>query len=110
MEIRDTLSVLKEFTDTPGARYRSEGDFSGEEFLERLLRPRFEKAVKGGYILEIEIDGVWGYPSSFVSGSFGMLSIEKGANEVLKYLVFKSSNQTRIQKFIAEINDPQERK
>ena len=27
-----TIRISSDFSETPGARYRSEGDFSGEEF------------------------------------------------------------------------------
>lgn len=107
MEIKDTLVVAKEFTDTPGARDREDGDFSGQEFLEDYLSGRFEKAVVGNYKLLIDLDGLWGCPSSFVSGSFGALSMERGADLLLKHLEFKSlKNPTRVGKFIAEIKDP----
>ena len=57
--------------------------------------------------LEINLDGVWGYPSSFVSGSFGKLSIEYSANVVLDTLVFISTeSETRKERIIEEIKNP----
>ncbi len=110
MEINDTLIIADEFTDTPGARSREDGEFSGQEFLEDFLLPRFEKAVEGQYILQIDLDRVWGYPSSFVSGSFGKLSMEKGAELVLNHINLKSeSNQLRIEKIEEEIKNPQQK-
>ncbi|HMS38764.1 MAG TPA: DUF4325 domain-containing protein [Pyrinomonadaceae bacterium] len=107
MEIKDKIVISKDFTDTPGARFKSEGDFSGEEFLESILLPRFNKAVKEKYILLINLDNVWGYPSSFISGSFGILSTEKGKDLVLNHIKFESENKTKIEKFIEEIKNPQ---
>lgn len=106
MEIKDTLNIKAEFGDTPGARYRKDGDHSGQEFLEDHLRPKFIKAKTNGYILSVILDGLWGSPSSFISGSFGLLSIEFGKDEVLKYLRLISANKITFQKYISEINNP----
>nr|WP_315423196.1 hypothetical protein [uncultured Pedobacter sp.] len=106
MEIKDTLNIKAEFGDTPGARYRKDGDHSGQEFLEDHLRPKFIKAKESGYILSVVLDGLWGSPSSFISGSFGLLSIEFGKDAVLKHLQLVSSNKITYQKYISEINNP----
>ncbi len=58
MEVKDKIIVSSDFTDTPGARFRSEGDYSGQQFLEDILLPRFEKAVAEKYILSIYLDNV----------------------------------------------------
>lgn len=111
MEIKDTLIIAMEFTKTPGARYLKDGSkFSGETFLKQLLQPRFEKAVAGNYILKIVLDGAMGYPSSFVSGSFGKLSLEKTSDLVLKHIKFESDdNPLRKEKIIYEIKNPQKK-
>jgi len=110
MEIMDQIIVASDFTTTPGARYRTDGEFSGEQFLEEILLPKFEKAVSEDYILFIDLDKVWGYPSSFISGSFGKLSISKGADLVLKHITFKSDeNPIRLEKIINEINHPRKK-
>lgn len=107
MEIKDKIIVKIDFSEKLGSRYRIDGDFSGQQFLEDLLLPKFEKAVTENYLLFIDLDGVWGYPSSFTSGSFGKLSLEKGANLVLKHLTFKSDeNQLRLEEIISEIKNP----
>jgi len=110
MEIGDRIIIATDFATTPGARYRRDGDFSGEQFLEELLLVKFEKAVTGNYILLIDLDKVWGYPSSFVSGSFGKLSLAKGADLVLKHISFKSEeNPIRLEKVINEIKNPKKK-
>lgn len=107
MEIKDTLIIAKEFGDTAGARDYEDGDFSGKEFYDKFLQKRFLKAKENGYILLIDLDGFWGWPSSFVSGSFGLLSMEYGAELVLKHLDFKSDkNPLKITKAIYEIKNP----
>ena len=110
MEIKDTIIIAKEFGDTAGARDYDDGDYSGKEFYDKYLLPRFEKAVEGNYSLLIDIDGFWGWPSSFVSGSFGLLSKEKGAKLVLGHLRFKcDSNPMKIEKAKFIINNPEKK-
>lgn len=107
MEIKDKIIIAKEFTDHVGARYITDGDWSGEHFLNEILLPKFEKAVNGGYALLIDFDGLYGNPSSFISGSFGKLSVDKGATLILEHLQFKSDdNPLRIVKVINEIKNP----
>lgn len=101
------IIIRTDFSDSPGARYRKDGDFSGEEFYDTLLLPKFEQAIQNNRKLIIDLDGVWGYPSSFVSGSFGKLSIEFGASKVLETIIFISmESETRKDRIIAEINKP----
>lgn len=107
MEIRDKIIVWQDFSENPGARYISDGPFSGQQFLEECLEPKFEKAIQGNHILEIDLDGVWGYPSSFVSGSFGKLSLKYSSDKVLKHIQFKSDeSMIRKEKIINEIKKP----
>lgn len=61
------LNVAREFSVTPGGRYRRISDFSGEEFRQTFVEP----AVKAGEAVEIELDGVLGYGSSFLEEVFG---------------------------------------
>ncbi len=101
------IIIRTDFSDAPGARYRKDGPHSGEEFLENLLRPKFEEALQKNVKLEIDLDGVWGYQSSFVSGSFGKLSMEKGADIVMDTIVFISEeSETRKSRIINEIINP----
>lgn len=107
MEIKRKIIIADEFTDSPGARYREDGDFSGQAFLEDILLPAFNEAEENGYKILIDLDGVWGYPSSFISGSFGKLSIDKGAEAVLKHIEFKShDSKTRLKEIEQEIKAP----
>lgn len=107
METKETIIIAKDFSNRLGARYRKDGPFSGEEFLEVHLKPAYERAVAGGYCILIDLDDVWGYPSSFVSGSFGKLSMEKGAAHVARHLRFKSEkNRMRLERIEKEIANP----
>ncbi len=110
MNIIEKISIARDFGTTLGARYRTDGKWSGEEFLDSMLIEKFEKAVQGKGILFIDLDGVYGYPSSFVSGSFGKLSLDKGAEMVLRHLQFKSDDSPiRLEQVIAEIKNPKKK-
>lgn len=110
MNVQDTIVIAKDFHEDPGAREEADGLNSGEEFF-KILEPRFNNAVEGNYKLLIDLDGVFGYPSSFVSGSFGALSIKYGSELVLKHLEFKSERRPiRKDKIILEIKEPESRR
>lgn len=101
------INIKDDFSDAPGARYKKDGPNSGEEFYDKFLKPRFEEAKNNRVKLIIELDGVWGYPSSFVSGSFGRLSLEYGASVVLQTIMFVSiESEARKNRIINEIKNP----
>ncbi len=105
-EFAQQIIVAKEFTDAPGARYTADGPKSGEEFLDDFLRPRFLLAKEAGGLLLVDLDGTWGYASSFVSGSFGALAREFGTDTVRKHLRLKShENQILLEKIDIEIDN-----
>ena len=108
MKQNQLINIVEDFTDTPGARYTTDGDYSGQEFLEKILKPKFEIAIKEKQKLIIDLSHLWGLPSSFVSGSFGLLSIEKTSKLLLDTIEFISTdNPLRIEKVINEIKNPQ---
>lgn len=87
------LNVASEFTKTPGPRFRTEGKFSGEEFREDVLRERFERALKESAKLQIDLDGGYGYATSFLEEAFGGLARIYDPALVLDTLLFKSSEE-----------------
>lgn len=102
------ICVREDFSDSPGARYRKDGPHSGEEFYDELLHPKYREAREKKVKLVVDLDGVWGYPSSFVSGSFGRLSIAYGAREVLDTIVFISEeSEAREERIRMEIERPE---
>ena len=111
MEIKFTIKIATDFYDNPGARDREDGDHSGQEFYEEILLPHFLKAMEEKFLILIDLDGLWGCPSSFVSGSFGKLSMEYTSETVLKHLRFKSNdNPMRQTKIEQEIQNPTPKK
>ncbi len=111
MIINDIIDIWNDFSTSPAGRDRSDWDTSGEAFLEDILAARFKKAVEGDYQLQIELDSVWGLPPSFVSASFGQLSLNYWKDIVLKHLYLSASKYPmRIDEVLDQINNPETKK
>lgn len=78
-----TIKIADEFSTKPGVREQIEGDFPGEEFLEKLLLPRFKEAIQSSVKLEVDLDDVAGYATSFLEASFGGLVREFKAKKIV---------------------------
>ena len=87
------INICKDFSDTPGARYISEGKYSGEEFRESILIPAYEKVVNSNEKIIIEMDGGYGYPTSFLEEAFGGLARKFSPESVTKKLDFISEDE-----------------
>lgn len=96
------INIAKDFSRTPGARNYSDGPFSGEEFYEKLLNPRFKAAINENTKLEITLDGTAGFASSFINESFRLLAKEFGAELVWQNLVIISSE---VPKYVQKIKE-----
>lgn len=97
------ITIAKDFSETPGGRYRKEGQYSGEEFRIVLLEPKFLECLKNNTILTVDLDGCLGYPSSFLDESFGGLARTYGSEKCCKGIVFISYDQPDLPKFIYKI-------
>lgn len=105
------IHIAKEFSEALGARYATEGPNSGEEFYNKHLEPKFKEARERGEKLQINLDGTWGYPSSFISGSFGKLSLKYGANVVLNTIEFMTTeSEVTLERIKKEITSPKKNK
>lgn len=58
---------VRDFTTVPGARHRTDGDGSADEFYEDYAEGALERAIKDGKDIVLDFDGTWSYPSSFTS-------------------------------------------
>lgn len=67
------ISIAKDFSTVPGARYPNEGDFSGQEFRNDVLIPKIKEALSNHVHLIINLDGTAGYGTSFLEEAFGGL-------------------------------------
>lgn len=84
---------IKEFSATPGHRSRDDGPFSGDQFLDEVLRPRYQEAVGSKQKLFVDLDGTAGYATSFLEASFGGLAREYDPQELLRNIEFKSEGE-----------------
>lgn len=87
------INICQDFSETPGARYRSEGNFSGEAFRDDVLEPLYKKAVKNMEKITVNLDGGYGYPTSFLEEAFGGLARKYNPTEVLSLLEFISEDE-----------------
>lgn len=62
------INIARDFSKSPGGRFRKFGPKSGEEFRERLL-----KLLKKYDVVTVTLNGVEGYGSSFLEEAFGGL-------------------------------------
>lgn len=103
-----TINIAKDFSTTPGLRYRHQSDFSGEQFREELLAPKFEEVLKAKDRLQVILDGTNGYTTSFLDESFGGLARDKGKNIVEANLELVSKEEeyliSDIHGYIAKAN------
>lgn len=97
-----TINIAKQFTMTPGARLYSDGEKSGQEFFDLLLRNSFLEAVAQNVKLKVILDGTEGYPSSFLNEAFSLLGNEFGADEVWQRLIIVSDE---VPKFITKVKN-----
>ena len=85
------IKISEDFSKIPGARYRKDGEYSGQQFYEDILEPKYESLnQEKGEKLEIDLDGTEGYATSFLDEAFGGLAREYGKEKVIKSLVFIS--------------------
>lgn len=76
------ISISRDYTTTPGARYRKDGKYSGEDFREKYLEPLFNEESDEEIV--INLDGVEGYSTAFLEEVFGGLVRLFGKKVVLK--------------------------
>jgi hypothetical protein len=62
-----TIDVAREYSDTPGGRYRDDGPYSGEEFRDKILIP----ALTSYAFVIVELSHAKGFAGSFLEEVFG---------------------------------------
>lgn len=91
----DEIKVIRviDFAEIPGARHRTDGDNSAQEFFEDVVKPIADKELlqdRNSQLL-IDLDYTVGYASSFISELAKLMSVEyKKAPRVQKRLTIKS--------------------
>ena len=87
------IHIARDFSPMPGGRDPTEGDNSGEEFLNRILLPKFKEAVEQNARLLVDFDDTQGYATSFLEAAFGGFARQFNDNDILKLLEFKSADE-----------------
>lgn len=90
------IVISKDFSETPGGRFKHEGPFSGEEFRDSLLLPKYEKSLKKSEQLEIDFDDCFGFATSFLEEAFGGLVRVHRKRNVFKQLIIVSKDDETI--------------
>lgn len=97
------LKIAEDFSKTPGSHNRSTGLFSGEEFFEKVLEPKYKAAREADTYLIVDLDGTAGYANSFLAYSFGKLEMKyPGARQ---FIMFISLEEPYLVNDIREIFD-----
>jgi hypothetical protein len=104
-----TIRIKSDFSPTPGHRSPDDGPHSGQEFLDKVLRPRFVEALDKKEKILVDLDGTSGYGTSFLEASFGGLAREYETKDVLERFEFKSTAEPylseEIKGYIREARD-----
>lgn len=104
-----TINVSSEYSKTPGGRYINEGSMSGEDFRKTKLYPMFEKALEEKQTLEINLDGTYGYATSFLEEAFGGLARQLKGQDIAPYIKIVSNDEPSlvddIFSYISKAND-----
>lgn len=87
------INIATDFSRTPGARYKTDGDFSGQEFFEEILERNFLSIKDSSYKLIVNLDDTDGYATSFLDETFGGLARKYGKELVLNKIEFISHEE-----------------
>lgn len=99
------INVAEDYTKTPGGRFASEGDFSGEDFREKILKPKFIEALASGDTLTVILDGGYGYAISFLEEAFGGLARELNDKRLLDIRIISEEEPPLVDKVQQYIKD-----
>lgn len=98
------FKLSERFSPTPGPRYISEGDWSGELLRKSILLEIVKNAIEKNETLCVDLDGTHGYGTSFLEEVFGGLIREDKLtlNQLRKHLTFISDEEPYL---ISDINE-----
>jgi hypothetical protein len=85
-----TIKISKEFSVTPkGREYPKDGEFTGDKFRKEFIEPIFDQYDK----IIINLDDLYGCPSSFREEAFGGLARIYSPEKVLAKLEFVCTDE-----------------
>ena len=100
-----SINISNDFSRTPGGRSIGEGSFSGEKFRKELLKPKFEQAKITNDILIVDLDGGYGYATSFLEEAFGGLARDTKDDDVMKIIIHSAEEPALIDKIAEYMRD-----
>jgi hypothetical protein len=86
---------VTDYTKAPGGEYIANGPHSGEWFWQTALQPKIKEAIKAESALIIELDGVMGYPHTWLRGAFspiGQIKSEQEWRDSALRILFKTKD------------------
>ena len=101
------INIAKDFTLYPGARYKTDGKNSGQEFYEDYLKPKLDLVwgVDNDKV-EVHLDGTFGYASSFLSEiAVRLVQDYQDRNKIKNKIEFISEKDPLIVEDIAKFID-----
>lgn len=96
------INIAEDFSKTPGGRWKDLGPYSGQEFYDNILLPKFKDAVENSDKLHVYLDGVKSYPHSFLDQSFGELARTYNKKTVNERIVFHASEKLWVVNYIKD--------
>jgi STAS-like domain of unknown function (DUF4325) len=103
------VDIAKDFSPILGPRHKADGPHSGEEFLETVLEPAFQKHD----IVVFALDTVKIYSASFFEEAFGGLVRKHGLAPVEKKIRFSATERAylipKIETWMREAAEPERR-
>ncbi len=89
------INISTDYTKSPGGRLIKEGPFSGEEFREKILKPKYEESIAQSTTLTVVLDGGYGYAPSFLEEAFGGLVRQK-EDKRIKDIIIISEEEPKL--------------
>ncbi len=99
------INIAQDYTKTPGGRFITEGNFSGEDFRKRILEPKFLEAQQNGEKLTVILDGGYGYATSFLEEAFGGLARDLHDKSILNIELISEEEPSLVEKILSYIRD-----
>ena len=100
-----TINIATDYTKTPGGRFISEGEYSGQDFREKVLKPKFLQALENNDQLTVIPDGGYGYATSFLEEAFGGLAREMRNSKIKDIIIISEEEPQLISKIQQYITD-----
>ena len=96
----ETIKISRDFSETPGGRYARDGGFSGEEFRDDILYPKYMICKKNNEKLTIDFDDTYGFATSFLEEAFGGIVRKYHIRDLLGSIVLVSQDDVTIPELV----------